>query len=222
MTLASLHQQGWSMRCMAQLLGRSPSTISRELRRNVCAGSYASAPAQRMCHQRRLASRPLPKLHSQGCLWFVVSTMLTWRWSPQQIARTLRRMHPQDSSLHISHESIYTACCASSCPRVRTWACMTRRHWTPLPTWWTTGHDRPWTGIALPGVSEIRGCHRRKKQRYHSLSINQWCCTSLLRPPSPIPILARVCAISWPCRPGLPKRSMASKFGLNHASAPAP
>jgi len=94
---------------MAQLLGRSPSTISRELRRNVCAGSYASAPAQRMCQQRRVASRPLPKLHSEGCLWFVVSTMLTWCWSPEQIARTLRRMHPHDPSLHISHESIYTA-----------------------------------------------------------------------------------------------------------------
>ena len=109
MTLASLHQQGYSGRSIAHLLGRSPSTISREIKRNACAGSYASAPAQHMCQQRRVASRPLPKLHSASCLWFVVSTMLTWRWSPQQIARTLRRMHPQDPSLHISHESIYTA-----------------------------------------------------------------------------------------------------------------
>ena len=109
MTLASLHQQGYSGRSIAHLLGRSPSTISREIKRNACAGSYASAPAQHTCQQRRFASRPLPELHSASCLWFVVSTMLTWRWSPQQIARTLRRMHPQDPSLHISHESIYTA-----------------------------------------------------------------------------------------------------------------
>lgn len=33
-TLASLAQQKYSVRGMAQVLGRSPSTISRELRRN--------------------------------------------------------------------------------------------------------------------------------------------------------------------------------------------
>ena len=35
--------------------------------------------------------------------------MLCWLWSPQQIARTLQRMYPQDPSMHASHESIYTA-----------------------------------------------------------------------------------------------------------------
>ena len=109
MTLASLHQQGWSLRAIAKLQGRSPSTISRELRRNACEGSYASAVAQRLCTQRRIDSRPLPKLHGDGCLWYLVSTMLSWLWSPQQIARTLKRMYPNDSAMHASHESIYTA-----------------------------------------------------------------------------------------------------------------
>ena len=45
-TLASLHQQGWSIRAM---LGRSPSALSRELRRNRCEAGYASQPAQRAC-----------------------------------------------------------------------------------------------------------------------------------------------------------------------------
>ncbi|WP_367066039.1 IS30 family transposase [Oryzisolibacter sp. LB2S] len=109
MTLASLHQQGWSLRAIGKLQGRSPSTISRELRRNACEGSYASAVAQRLCTQRRIDSRPLPKLHGDGCLWYLVSTMLSWLWSPQQIARTLKRMYPNDSAMHASHESIYTA-----------------------------------------------------------------------------------------------------------------
>ena len=108
-TLASLRQQGWSLRAIARLQGRSPSTISRELRRNACHGSYASAPAQRLCQQRRLQARPCPKLHCGGTLWTLVTTMLCWLWSPQQIARTLQRMYPQEPSMHASHESIYTA-----------------------------------------------------------------------------------------------------------------
>ncbi|MCA0326809.1 MAG: helix-turn-helix domain-containing protein, partial [Proteobacteria bacterium] len=56
-TLASLHQQGLSQRAIGALLGRSPSTISRELRRNHCALGYASRPAQTACEQRRLAAR---------------------------------------------------------------------------------------------------------------------------------------------------------------------
>ena len=108
-TLASLRQQGWSIRAIARLQGRSPSTISRELRRNACNGSYASAPAQRLCQQRRIQARPCPKLHSSGALWMLVTTMLCWLWSPQQIARTLQRMYPQQPSMHASHESIYTA-----------------------------------------------------------------------------------------------------------------
>jgi IS30 family transposase len=108
MTLASLHQQGWSIRAIARLQARSPSTISRELQRNSAAGSYASSPAQIKCEQRRINARPAPKLHPGGTLWFLVSTMLGWRWSPEQIARTLKRMFT-DPALRISHESIYNA-----------------------------------------------------------------------------------------------------------------
>lgn len=108
-TLASLRQQGWSIRAIARLQGRSPSTISREVRRNACHGGYASAPAQRLCQLRRIQAKPCPKLHSCGALWTLVTTMLCWLWSPQQIARTLQRMYPQDPTMHASHESIYTA-----------------------------------------------------------------------------------------------------------------
>ena len=110
MTLASLRQQGWNLRAMGQLMGRSPSTLSRELRRNSAdAAGYTSASAQTACIQRRRDARPLPKLHGHSALWSVVCTLLCWRWSPQQIAATLKRMHPHDPSWHVSHETIYNA-----------------------------------------------------------------------------------------------------------------
>ena len=105
-TLASLRQQGWSLRAS---VGRSPSALSRELRRNRCEAGYASQPAQRAYEQRRIAVRPLAKLHPHGALWRVVCDLLSWRWSPQQIAATLRRMHPDDPAWHVSHETIYNA-----------------------------------------------------------------------------------------------------------------
>lgn len=110
LTLASLVQQGLSQRSIARLLGRSPSTVCRELARNGCvAQSYAFKSAQATCEARRIAARPLPKLHPQGALWRVVCDLLLWRWSPQQIARTLQNMHPDDPSQHVSHETIYNA-----------------------------------------------------------------------------------------------------------------
>ena len=110
LTVASLLQQGWSQRSIARLLGRSPSTICRELSRNGSASDgYAFQPAQAACEARRIAARPLPKLHPHGALWRVVCDLLLWRWSPQQIARTLQGMHPEDSSQHVSHETIYNA-----------------------------------------------------------------------------------------------------------------
>ena len=109
MTLASLRQQGHSLRSIARTLGRSASTLSRELARNSTQVGYASKPAQLASHARRANSQPLPKLHPEGALWGVVSHLLTWLWSPRQIARTLRRMWPDNPERHVSHETIYNA-----------------------------------------------------------------------------------------------------------------
>lgn len=108
-TIASFLQQGLSQRAIARLLGRSPSTICREVARNSAPCGYASKPAQAACVSRRTAARPLPKLHPDRALWHVVCDLLLWRWSPQQITSTLRRMNPDDPSQHVSHESIYNA-----------------------------------------------------------------------------------------------------------------
>ena len=107
LTLASLRQQGQSMRAIARVLGRSPSTISREIRRNADGHGYASAKAQARCRQRRLNARPTPKLHSRGVLIGVVRHFLRLHWSPQQIALALARAYPKDHPCRVSHQTIY-------------------------------------------------------------------------------------------------------------------
>ena len=110
MTIASMSQGGSSVRAMARTLGRSAATVSRELSRNRCTRlGYASAPAQAMSRARRIDARPMRKLDPQGVLWGVLLTLLQWKWSPQQIAGILKRVWPDDPSMHVSHESIYTA-----------------------------------------------------------------------------------------------------------------
>ncbi len=95
---------------MARTLARSQGTVSRELKRNRCERlGYASLPAQAMCRARRIDARPLAKLDPHGVLWGLVLTLLEWKWSPQQIAATLKRVWPDDPSRHVSHETIYTA-----------------------------------------------------------------------------------------------------------------
>ncbi|WP_225977277.1 IS30 family transposase [Paracidovorax avenae] len=110
LSLASLVQQGWSVRSIARLLGRSPSTVCRELARNSTSrDGYALQSAQAACQARRTAARPAPKLHPHSRLWRIVCDLLLWRWSPQQIARTLQRMHPDDPRQSVSHETISNA-----------------------------------------------------------------------------------------------------------------
>ncbi|CAL8477036.1 transposase (plasmid) [Caballeronia sp. S22] len=109
LALASLRLQDVSIRAMARMLGRSPSTVSRELTRNSSPAGYASVPAQALCAARRSAGRGPAKLCTQGVRWRVVLTLLDWKWSPQQISGTLRRMYPTDPTQHVSHETIYTA-----------------------------------------------------------------------------------------------------------------
>lgn len=102
--------QGSSMGSIARQLKRPTSTISREIRRNSVAGpAYWYDKAQVAADLRRhLAKQPL-KLAADGVLWPIVLTLLESRWSPQQIAATLRRTFPDQPERHVSHETIYTA-----------------------------------------------------------------------------------------------------------------
>ncbi len=143
MTIASMSQTGSSVRAMARTLGRSAGTISREIVRNTHAQfGYASTPAQTLCRTRRIAARPPPVLHPHGVLWGVVLTLLEWKWSPQQIAATLKRVFPDEPERHVSHETIYTAIYAHARGELRRQliACLRHGHSKRLPR--TRGKDR--------------------------------------------------------------------------------
>ena len=108
------HRRGTSQREIGRLLGRSASTICRELARGrVGAASGAGAgycpqAGQGVYARRRLRCRPRRKLFAGGALWrFVWHRLVAFRWSPEQIAATLRSMHPDDRQARVSHETIY-------------------------------------------------------------------------------------------------------------------
>ena len=110
MTIASLKQQNYSIRQIADMLQRSALTVSRELSRNSELGNYTSVSAQQSCHHRRCQSHParsVRKLHPQSVLFGLVRTLLCSRWTPEQIALTLARLHPKGHRLRASHETIY-------------------------------------------------------------------------------------------------------------------
>ena len=143
MTMASMRQQGCSVRAMARTLGRDASTISRELGRNTLPGlAYASHTAQVVSAERHRAARPAAKLDLQGVAWSVVLTLLEWRWSPQQIAGTLKRVFPGEPERHISHETIYTAIYAQPRGELRRQliACLRHGRSTRMPR--SRGDDR--------------------------------------------------------------------------------
>ena len=95
-----------SIRSMARLLGRSASTVSREVRRNGGYDHYRAALADKNAWAR--ARRPKRcKLAVIPPLRRVVASKLNLNWSPQQIAGWLKRAHPGDESNHLSHETMY-------------------------------------------------------------------------------------------------------------------
>ena len=143
MTIASMKQTGSSVRATARALGRSASTISRELTRNTCAdAAYASSAAQSRSHDRRRHARPVAKLHPRSGLWLIVLSMLDWNWSPQQISGILKRVYPTGASKHVSHETIYTAIYAHPRGELRRQLieCLRQGRSTRLPR--TRGIDR--------------------------------------------------------------------------------
>jgi IS30 family transposase len=97
---------GHSFRAIARGLGRSPSTISREVGGGRGRGRYRALAA----HRRALGALRRPKRGKlSGCpaLRCEVEARLAKRWSPEQISATLRRDFPDDRSMQVSHETIY-------------------------------------------------------------------------------------------------------------------
>ncbi len=95
-----------SIRSMASLLGRSPSTVSREVCRNGGYDRYRAAVADEQAWVR--ARRPKRcKLANGPWLRRAVARKLKLNWSPEQIAGWLKRVHPREETYQVSHETIY-------------------------------------------------------------------------------------------------------------------
>jgi IS30 family transposase len=99
---------GLSLRSIAAGLGRAPSTVSREVKRNGGRSRYRAAWADAAAWDR--ARRPKPcRLAGNERLRAAVVDGLTQQWSPQQIAGWLREEFPDDPEMWVSHETIYLA-----------------------------------------------------------------------------------------------------------------
>jgi IS30 family transposase len=97
---------GCSMRSIAASLGRAPSTVSRELRRNGGCRSYRASSADRAAWDQ--AHRPKSgKLARNPALARIVARKLKMLWSPEQIAGWLKYTYPDDENYQVSHETIY-------------------------------------------------------------------------------------------------------------------
>lgn len=95
-----------SIRGIAQSLNRSPSTISREIKRNGGITKYRAISADRQTWIR--AKRPKKsKLQINIALNDIITDKLSNKWSPEQISGYLKHTYPTDTHMHISHESIY-------------------------------------------------------------------------------------------------------------------
>lgn len=103
------------------MLDRSPSTISRELRRNtVGAPKYSASQAQQQMRIRRTVCRPARKLVPGGELFDLVVYLLRKRFSPQQIAGKLGAMEfPNLEDTYVCRETIYSAIYALSVGELR-------------------------------------------------------------------------------------------------------
>ena len=108
-TIADLRRRGHTIRDIGARLGRAPSTVSRELRRNRTPNEgYRPFRAHRMAQARR--RRPgRGKLRQDPVLARFVQDRLDQRWSPAQISRALRDECPDQPARQLSTEAIYQA-----------------------------------------------------------------------------------------------------------------
>jgi IS30 family transposase len=99
--------RGDSIRIIAAIIGRSPSTVSRELRRNADRlGRYRATTAHALAYHR--ASRPKPaKLLTNLRLRGMVEADLAKKYSPEQIAGRLQVEFPDQPEMQVSTETIY-------------------------------------------------------------------------------------------------------------------
>ena len=95
-----------SMRAIALQLGRSASTVSREIIRNGGVACYRASVAEEAAWRRALRPKAC-KLVGRPYLVREIARKLQRQWSPEQIAGWLKRRYPHNERYHVSHETIY-------------------------------------------------------------------------------------------------------------------
>jgi IS30 family transposase len=104
--IAQLLHQGADQKEIANALGRCPSTISRELRRNGTGDQYYAGRAQRESERRR-QERPIMHKIDDPQINAAVRAGLAQDWAPEQIAGRMKQEHPDCPDRHVSPQTIY-------------------------------------------------------------------------------------------------------------------
>ena len=94
--LQSLLEKGYGIRQAAGALGRSPSSVSREIKRNKSAKGYNHWRAHSLSIERKRKSHPMTRLTENSELGTYVREKLSLFWSPECIAEMWARSHPND------------------------------------------------------------------------------------------------------------------------------
>ena len=97
---------GRSIRRIGARLGRAPSTVSREVRRNGRCSAYRASEAETRAWERALRPKPCRLARHPELRWRVAQK-LALEWSPEQISGWLKREYPADEGMQVSHETIY-------------------------------------------------------------------------------------------------------------------
>lgn len=105
--IAQILPIGLSYREIGRRLGRSPSTISREVRR---VGQFRCLyrPSRAQRHARRHYCRRHRKIAQNARLRSFIRKKLALRWSPREISIMLRKEFPDHPEMQVSHETIYS------------------------------------------------------------------------------------------------------------------
>ena len=109
-TIEVFYRAHCSIRAIAKELGRSASTVSRELNKNVNArGKYCTVQAQhRYLNERKKCVKPCKLDSNEELREYVTRNLEHEQWSPDEIASTVRRDFPWDRTMRICYETIYT------------------------------------------------------------------------------------------------------------------
>lgn len=107
--ISRMFAQGMNIPDTARAIGREPSSIYRELdRTGMTPYTYRAYDAQVIADCNRVVQRRVSVLETNDRLRRFVYKHIRKHWSPEQIARELKRRYPTDTRMRASHETIYT------------------------------------------------------------------------------------------------------------------